>query len=93
MQDIVTTYLTLISGGGGGGVKRENWWPVTTVQDCVSTFVSVKLLDIFNETLEQFPDMFLETKQIIFLTGNWDISSRVCAVKTGSILRQNLIFS
>ena len=35
-------------GGDGGGVAGEKTAkPVTTVQDCVSTFVSVTLMDIF----------------------------------------------
>ena len=44
---------------------REWWWgmsekaakPVTTVQNCVSTFVSVKLVDIFKEKSGKFPSM------------------------------------
>ena len=38
-------------GGGVAGEKAEK--PVTTVQDCVSTFVSMTSLDIFKETLGQ----------------------------------------
>ena len=42
--------------------------PVTTVQDCVSTYESVKLLDIFNETLGQFPSVCdLKTNPAVFV--------------------------
>lgn len=33
----------------------------TTVQDAVSSFISVNLLDIFNKTLAHFPAMFVAT--------------------------------
>lgn len=36
--------------------------PKTAVQDCVSTFISVTLLDIFKKTLEQFPTLLVATK-------------------------------
>lgn len=45
--------LTFVSesGGDGGGVTGEMAAePVTTVQDCVSTFVGVSLINIFRET-------------------------------------------
>lgn len=43
-------------GGGGGGVtgnKASKW--MTAVCICVSTLVNVTPLDIFKETLGQFP--------------------------------------
>lgn len=45
-------YLAFISGvgGDGGGVAdNKGAKPVTAVQDCISTFVSVKLLDVFDK--------------------------------------------
>lgn len=38
--------------------------PVTTVQDCVSTFGSEKPLDISQETSGQFPAVFVAMKQV-----------------------------
>lgn len=41
-------YLILMSGGGGdGGGDKATRQPMTTVQECVSTFVSVKPQDMF----------------------------------------------
>ena len=38
--------LTMRGGGDGGGVTGEDGKPETAVQDCVSTFLRVKPLDI-----------------------------------------------
>lgn len=40
--------------------------PKTAVQDCVSTFVSVTLPDIFKKISERFPTLFVATKTGIF---------------------------
>lgn len=41
-------YLILMSGGGRDvGVDKATGQPMTTVQECVSTFVSVKPQDMF----------------------------------------------
>ena len=51
-------------GGDGGGVTEENAAkPATTVWDFVSTFVSMKPLDIFKETSGQFPAVFAAPKK------------------------------
>lgn len=36
--------------------------PVAAVQDCVSTFISVKPLDLLKQIYGQFPAMFVATK-------------------------------
>lgn len=51
-----------MSGGDGdaGGVTvDEAAKPMTAVQDCVLTFVSVKSLDISNENSGYFPGMLM----------------------------------
>ena len=62
---------------------------VTTVQDCVSTFVMVVPLHIFQETIRQFPAVFGAAntppppkKKQIFLTLLWIITSHVLGDKT-----------
>ena len=55
--------LTSLWGGkGDGGEGKKADKPVTTVQDCVSTFVSETSLDIFKETSGEFTVMFMATK-------------------------------
>ena len=67
-------YMTVIlrGGGDGGGVKGENAAnkPVTTVQDCVTTCVSMELADIFKETRENF---HFRDKKLIFWWRSWTI--------------------
>ena len=56
------------------GRRRGLWWsyssarraakPVTAVQDCVSTFVSVPALEYLKETSGQFPDMCPVTRDV-----------------------------
>ena len=44
-------HITRACGGDGGRVTGERAaGPVTTVQDCISTFLSEKQLDIFKRT-------------------------------------------
>lgn len=61
--------LRVTVGGGGGGAAvtgRTAAETETTVCESVSTFVSVKLLDIFQETSEQFPAEFVATRAECF---------------------------
>ena len=52
--------------------------PVTTVRDCVSTFVSVKPPDIFKGVLQTIPIHFCGNKKRTPLKNSWDISICVC---------------
>ena len=53
---------------------------LTTVQVCISAFVSVTPLDIFKETSGQFQDLFvlcqksLQLTNLMFVIKPWDIS-------------------
>lgn len=49
------SYLTVMSGGGGGGVTRQkSHKPLTTVHVCVSTFMNMKPLDVFDKGPQRF---------------------------------------
>lgn len=64
-------YLAVILGGEGDGGRvtgKRVAKQVTMAQDRVSTFVSVNSLDIFMETLEQFPNLYVVKKNRISLT-------------------------
>lgn len=61
--------LRVTVGGGGGGAAvtgRTAAETETKVCESVSMFVSVKLLDIFQETSEQFPAEFVATRAECF---------------------------
>lgn len=53
--------LTFLLGGGEDGGETASK-PVTTVQNCVPTFVNVKLLNVFNKTSGHFPATFVAAK-------------------------------
>lgn len=62
--------LTVISGGGGNGgaiTGMKAAEPVTTVEHCVSTFVSMASLENFKVTLGQFHAAFVATKHLIYV--------------------------
>lgn len=61
--------LRVTVGGGGGGAAvtgRTAAEKESKVCESVSMFVSVKLLDIFQETSEQFPAEFVATRAECF---------------------------
>lgn len=61
----------LMSGGGGDGGGVKGGQPMTTVQDCFSTFINVIPLDIFGLSSPLFTEelsllcISLTTKQLI----------------------------
>lgn len=66
--------LTSVSGSGGDCEKAAE--PVTTVRDCVTTFACcVKPQDIFKQTSEQFPALFVATKLRVFDLVRWSFPS------------------
>ena len=85
--------LTVISGGGGrvGGVTDEKAAKSATADGgCISTFVSVKPLDVFKETLWQI--QACGNKKLCF----WEyvrISQDMFVATKTAILSQNVIFS
>lgn len=54
--------LTVISRRDGGITCEKTATPVNAFQDCISTFVCVRPLDIFKETFWLFPGVFVATK-------------------------------
>lgn len=50
---------------------------MTAVQNCGSTFVNVEQLDIFKETIAQFPDVFTRQNQVFL------VHLCACATDTG----------
>ena len=72
--------LTPMSWGRGDGT--EVCKPVTPVHDCVWTFVSVRPVDVFNETTEQIPTMFVATIDETIYTRGQGISRCVRGAKT-----------
>lgn len=57
-------HLIYISGGGGDGQARDHCSRLSYF--CVSTFVSVTMLDIFKETLGQSQALFEAAKTAYF---------------------------
>lgn len=52
--------------------------PVTTARDCVSTFVSVKPMDIFKETSSAISSPRSCQQKWVFLMRTHDIFSGIC---------------
>lgn len=80
---IISAYayeLTSMSWGRGDG--GEVCKPVTPVHDYVWTFLSVRPVDVFNETTEQIPTMFVATIDKTIYTRGQGISRCVRGAKT-----------
>lgn len=70
------------AGGGDGVTDGKAAKPVTAAQDCISTIVNVKPLDIFKEASGEFQAVFVVTKTYIFKE-SLDITSCIVATLLG----------